>query len=184
MECNPLIQQYVVQPLQAVLGGELLGVDYWILVHDLDEFRPEKPNASGIVAVSLSFSNATLRFSWGWQRGLRNVDTYHHIELLRHSPDCEDSELTGSEHLVRVTASNAPPWRDVLLQRLVAAETYGYGTSPQAVRLVFQPAAVVISTGYSGDAVCIGDGDELLVFDDENWRHQEKCLTEAWTRIL
>lgn len=165
-----------------------MDVHYWLLKHDLARFIPAKPNRTSILAISLTFDTAVLCIHWYFRSALRGHDNHYHIELSNRPIGTDGLFLPNEEDHVKTAVSSAPPWHAVMAQRLVGADVYGYLSSPQAVRLIFEAAAIMISTGSAESSeaqVLLGDGDDLLVFDDESWRGQGLCLpAEGWHRIL
>lgn len=186
-EADPHFQQYLIRPLQAVEGSVLTDVHYWLLKYDLDTFIPDKPNQTGIEVISLTFDTALLCIHWNSRGVLRGHDNYHHIELSNRPVGTDDVFSPNCDHIREVLIS-APPWHAVMAQPLVGAEIYGYVSSPQAIRLIFESAAIMISTGSAGPLerpLLLGDGDDLLVFDDASWRGHHLCLPEkGWHRLL
>ena len=124
--------------------------------------------------VLLKFeSGMELFLGWGENEGWAD-----HFSLL---PSFTSTFEAGT--LTDIRASEAPEWRSVIAQPLLAAEVIGQNGTPHALVLTFLTGGVVISDGYEDD---LGDGDQILVhplpepqleaFTEVFWRASESAV--------
>lgn len=180
MDFNSLYEKHVRQPLQGVVGSVFLDVDYGILPYEADYFSIDTPNDVGLRRAILTFRNSILTFAPYWRGGLRE-DKHFHIECALRNPGEEDPGLIAPGYVEKVHAIQASPWRLVKGEMLNALEVYGYPSNPQAVRLLFDSHAIMVTTGYADEVktrLLLADGDDLLVFGDESWRDMRTTLGE------
>lgn len=185
MNANSLFLDLIERPSSTVMDMVLLEVDYWIA--DLEEpwFHIETPNDTGLSAVSLIFEDKVLEITNGWTQ-LRG-DTSYHIQAHIVSEGRSSTELGTSEGLLRFSAGQNTPWSSAINHRLTAVEVYGLGTSPHIIRFSFADISLVVAIGYaaseSTQEPLIGDGDELLVFLDDEWYFRERTLGIGWSKL-
>lgn len=186
MHFNSAFESKIIHPLKSVVGTVVRDVKYWILPTDQEHFQLDLPNASGIQGVSLSFDYFKLLFSWGFETMLRTPKNYHHIEVFIAGTEEEDACPDELKTLLQISAVNSLQWRDMLSRRLISAEVYSYESSPQAIRMLFENDAIVIAIGYSetDDSILIGDGDDLLILNDTEWRNESKYVLKGWVRVF
>lgn len=181
MSRKAMFDSVIAEPLNAVLGQTLLSLDYWILDCDKADFSEEEPNATGVMATRLHFEASELQVVWGFKELLRGNGIYYHVQLSLADEQGQE-ENTWVENFVQVTDVHAI-WERALGRRLVGVEVLGFWDSPQAVRFSFSDIAVVVAVGYSGDPLLVGDGDELLVFGDQEWPDRSNTHDQPWERL-
>lgn len=173
----------IIAPLEAASGLRLFSVNYWLLDFEEQFFHLDTPNESGIFAISLLFEGIAIDISPAWDRIHRDESNHHYIQAPRVPIDNRSGELAFAERLLKIPADRTMIWRDAINDQLIGAEVSGDNHTPQAIRLLFPSATVIISLGYSGDELYIGDGDELLVFSDEQWRLQVQRMMRPMNNI-
>jgi hypothetical protein len=180
-------QQWIVEPLQNVIGQPLLSVLYYVLHVDYAGFDVDAPNASGgCQGVRLIFADGELELDWDWQSIFRAAsDDFVSPPIVYHLVARSASERQATVRItteddwsaVRVVhATEGLPWKDVSGEALLDATVWGIllpeeRYSPQAVTLRFPSAQVVVALGMTAD-LSIGDGDEILVFTETEWTQQ------------
>ena len=182
IDSNAVFHILIEQPLQAVLNQRLRKIGYWLLSFEERDFCLETPNRSGLYAVRMEFENRILELFPAWDNWLRGTNAYH-IQARLVPQDRESDAFRYVKSLTVVEAKETALWSNALAQPLTSVEVYGIGQSPQAICLAFSSEKVVVSIGYSGEKPLVGDGDEILVFSYEQWRSQEKTLSNPWTDI-
>ena len=170
-------------PLEAVVSRTLLGVTYWLLNSDEPSFHIDRPNESGISGMSLSFEGLTVEISSFYDKILRTRDNYFYIQALLVSGEKEEGELATAEVLCNIPADQATIWCDALNTPLVRAEIYGDSDTPQVFRLSFPSTVLIISLGYSGEKLFIGDGNDLLVFSEAQWQSSIHLVNAPLSKI-
>jgi hypothetical protein len=124
--------------------------------------------------VLLEFEHGLdLFLGWGENEGWPD-----HFSLL---PSLTSTFEPGA--LADIRASEAPEWRAVIAQPLIAAEVLGRNGTPHVLVLRFPAGGVVISDGYEGD---LGDGDQVMIhllsepqlatFTEVFWRVSESAV--------
>ena len=91
--------------------------------------------------------------------------------------------LRQAEHLIKVSVDNAYLDSGSISTTLVGVEVYGTENSPQLISFLFPCSVLRLAVGYSGDVILLGDGDEILVFSDEQWKNQVNGLPENWALL-
>ena len=177
-------QRLISGPLQTVLGQSLLAVNYWLLDYDKADFSLEQPNETGVLTVCLHFERAAIEISPGWDNQLRSEGIYHHVQVVQ-AAKAGSLEAAHRENLSETADVHAASWQEALGKRLTGVEIAGFQGTPQAVRLSFSVAEVVVATGYAGSDLLIGDGDELLIFSGQEWHNQNQNSVhkQAWERL-
>jgi len=175
-----VLDSAIAEPLDAALGQTLLSVDYWILDCDKADFSEEQPNTTGIMAIRLHFEALELQVTCGFKELLRADGVYYHIQLS--VADEGQEEAAWVERFVQVADVHAL-WEEALGRRLVGVEALGFWENPQAVRFSFSDMAIIVATGYSGSSLLIGDGDEILVFSNQEWPDRSNTHDQAWERL-
>lgn len=184
MISEPLFDTWIAEPLALVLGEPLLAVNYWVLECDCPTFEADAPNASGIAKIDLDFQTTTLEVTWGWEKRLRNGGTAYHLQvspLNCRSKEAVNGQVWNASGLCRITGTQAQTWAEAIGNPLTHIEVYGLGDSPQAIRFSFIKSDIVVATGYGGEDLMIGDGDDLLLFQDSEW--QDRSGREAWPTL-
>lgn len=169
-------------PITSVIGDTLVDVVYWTLQADHEGFQVDQPSATGLAAIRLRFGSGGLEITWGWENSLLPNGAAYHINVTQ----AQRPELAGlwnTDTLSRVSATNAVPWHGVIGETLSSVAILGPGESPQAIRFAFASSAIVVAIGYSGDVLCLGDGDELLVFTEEEWAALTAEGPQPWHRL-
>jgi len=169
-------------PLEVVLGQSLLAVSYGILDYDRDKFSAEQPNNFGVLSVRLYFEKLTIELSWGFDQSLRGGDLYYHIQVITAAEPNRIGAMTNG-HYFEFTNVCSAPWQEVIGTRLTAVEVLGIQGSPQAVHLSFGNAEVVVAVGYGGEEMLVGDGDDVLVFSEQEWQHKQSIHGGAWETL-
>ncbi len=182
MSRKTVFDSMIAEPLDAVLGQTLLSVDYWILDCDKAGFSAEQPNATGVMAVRLCFEETHLRVAPGREETLRADGIYHHIQLHLDG-ECGDGGDVWTEKFAEAANIQAALWQRAVGKRLTHVEALGFYDSPQAIRFSFSAAAIVVATGYSGNPLLVGDGDEILVFAGQEWPDRSNTHEQAWERL-
>lgn len=176
------IESDVIGPLQMALGRPLLAVSYWLLSSDRELFSVGQLNALGVLFVSLHFDKFTLEISPGWEKSLRGSNLAYHIQAIPAGEPGSIKTLNATS-LYEVKDAGTFLWQDALGTRLTCIEVIGLQDSPQAIRLVFPSAEVVIAIGYAGDELLVGDGDDLLIFSKREWQHQKSSYGGEWKSL-
>ena len=186
MTSDPFFDILIAQPLTTAMGEPLLAVNYWVLNCDCPTFETDSSNASGIAKIDLEFRTTTLEVTWGWEKRLRSGGAAYHLQIsaLKHQGD-EGlvSQVWNSSGLCRVNGSQAEAWVGAVGTPLTGVEVYGLAATPQAVRFAFSKSGIVVATGYAGEELIIGDGDELLAFSDSEWQSRggRNLWSTLWT---
>lgn len=182
MQNTAIFQSRLVEPFTSLLGESLRDVEYWVLETDAGGFRAEQPNLFGVQVIRLRFGAVSLAVTWGGEKSLRSEGIYYHIQAL----EADTEDVLGSawaENLRCIPALTAGTWQEVISEPLSGVEIIGFSDSPQAIRLLFPHTSLVVAVGYSGDDLLVGDGDELFVFSDAQWREQIKHEDRHWSRL-
>ncbi len=179
MNINSFFQNLIINPLQTIMNSKLEYVRYLILKIDVQNFNIEKPNDNGMSAITLGLSDNILVIYIGWEKGLLDANTYH-IQTHLGSDIKVDDNLFDSERFTEISGSESGIWKGLINQKLIAVEVYGVKASPQILRLIFPENSVVIATGYSGDEILIGDGDDILILSTDEWQTIDKTLNTRW----
>jgi hypothetical protein len=166
MEFELQLRRTILEPSWAVAGKVLLSVHYWLADFEASTFQLDTPNLSGLYAVNLVFADTILEIFPGWDTLLRAENAYH-IQTRLIPVGEAGSDLTRATNLICVEADQARLWRDALNQPLTAIEVYGTPTSPQLIRFALPSTLTVVAIGYSGETPLLGDGDEILLFSNE-----------------
>jgi hypothetical protein len=184
-EYERVLSQCVVEPLERVLGTTLQRVVYYVMQCDYDDFDVDAPNASGgCQGVHLIFSDGEVEFDWDWEQiflplpeDVVSPGIGFHLVVrplseraasVRIPIDYDDVSGTRA-----MEATHAVPWkaihREALQYVTVGGALLADGRiSPQAVRLSFPSAQVVVTLGMS-DPPGIGDGNEILILTEPEW---------------
>ncbi len=177
-------------PLLAVIGTRIISSTSFVLNTDLPTFDLDVPNESGgCQGVLLQFSSGELELDWDWSlvtdstsEDFRGATVYHlavRSSSVRSSAAASAVEGDG-RGIAAVDATESILWRSVHGETLCAATVWGlrrYGTLPQGVSLEFGPKQIAVFVGMS-NPFTVGDGDELLVFDDADWKAEVGGLGE------
>ena len=182
MRPDAAIHALVLQPLEVALDKVLLSVGYWLMDFDKPAFNVETPNASGLCAISMVFGDDLLEILPGWDHRLRGATAYH-IETRFVSGSRANHELARSARLAEAPADRDTLWRNAIGHALTGVEVYGIGAFPHLIRFIFASTKITVAIGYSGDPPLIGDGDEILVFSDDDWLRVQRTLPDEWTKI-
>ena len=179
-EYDSLFYKLIVAPLQGVAGIALRAVNYYII---WGEFDPETPNEyGGCQGINLLFDGSEIELDWGFEHALRGGDSgiAYHLAATDHSVrrggirEWTEDE-TGGLNLIHATHTQF--WKGLIGEPVVRLEVLGARIdevcySPQAIRLHFPSASVVIAIGMThqeDQLVSVGDGDEVLVFREQEW---------------
>lgn len=168
-------------PLRQIVGKRLMAVNYYALGSDVLScgFDAETPNHHGCQGIHLVFDGAEAEFDWGWESALGGS---YHIMVSDHSVRVDAVQSLADDDaggLICIDASDTEIWRSVVRRALDNFDVLGcrsdtFRMSPQAVRLRFGDASIVLAIGISGNAPSyaphLGSGDEVLVFRDVEWR--------------
>jgi hypothetical protein len=180
-----LFQAMIQGPLIQVLGTPLLSVAYDVLSCDLADFDVGAPNGSGgCQGVQMMLCGGQVILAWDWRRAAFRDDSIAFYLAIRDQPEryAGSPSMVGQDAVgvVRVDATEAVPWRDLAGEVLKRVTVWGWrlsngSESPQAVSFSFPSGEVTVGIGYSARTMAggaIGDGDELLVWDEPCWRQQ------------
>ena len=179
-EYEDLFSALIITPLRNVVGRPLRAVNYYILG---GEFDPETPNeCGGCQGVHLVFDGGEVEFDWYWEELFRGGTggIHYHLGVSDHPIRREgvqawtDDDVGG---LNLVPAIDTRLWESLVDKPLERVEVLGERLddtrcSPQAARLYFPSASIVIAIGMTevGDQpIWVGDGDEVLVFSGKTW---------------
>ena len=184
-EC--ILRNVITGPLQNVVGRTLRAVNYFYILWD--EFSPETPNEhGGCQGIHLVFDGGEVEFDWASEEALRDRfgNTVYHLTVSDHSVRRDALQGWAEEDCARlriIAATDTRLWRSQIGELLERVEVLGdrldeARSSPQAVRLHFPSAAVIIAIGMTSSEVrsegtnpvgSVGDGDEVLVFSEHEW---------------
>jgi hypothetical protein len=166
-----------------------LGVCYAVLESDGPDFDVDDPNASGgCQAIYLSFERGAVRFDWDFREtAFRDSIIHYYIAATslpypgRLASSVEGHDGAAERPLLE--ASGTQTWRSVTGQQLVSISVWGLELqtgvySPQAISLSFPSTSITASIGMTGEPFFVGDGDEILVFPDDEWRAQLRSPPE------
>jgi hypothetical protein len=149
--------------LQSLAGRCLTTVEYAVLTSDLPYFEVAAPNHCGVRSVILGFDTYKIQFRIYW--GLPTW-TYNTLGV---QTSCD----VATELNTVVPASDVPPWDMTIGQNVVSAAAHGFQDVTYAVSVSFRSTTVVIAMGGGGDKVLLGDGDDVLIFEQSEWQRQE-----------
>jgi len=182
-EYDNLFDSLIVAPLRRVVGRPLVAVNYYILWCDWSRFDPETPNeCGGCQGVHLVFGSGEVEFDWGCQHAFRDAADFisFHLTVSDRSVRREavrDGTADDSSGLSLVPATDTRLWRGLVGEPLLRVEVLGERVdegcySPQAACLHFPSGLIVVAIGMTGQGdppVDVGNGDEILVFDEQTW---------------
>lgn len=158
-----LLDRQVLDAVRPAVGRRLIGVRYDVLAADLSEFDVRAPNETGgCQSIVLVFEDLTVTLSWSENDGWRSLlgDAQSHFSI---------TALSGGKP-IGLSVDRIPPWDACVGQALGGFELLAAAGAPQAIRLIFPARSPVVATGYHGrNPAWIGDGDELLVFCENDW---------------
>ena len=203
-EYSELFRSMITEPLTRLVGRSLRSVIYYVLYFELPDFDVDAANASvGCQGVRLIFDGGEVELDWDWQSALRGIDkndtssviAYHIVArsiserqalVQVYAEDDEDVSGLGS-----IEATTAVPWKSVHGEVLRSVTVWGFLLpnslySPQAVTFSFDSGMVAITIGYiQMQPLWIGDGDEVLVFTEQEWnlrvtQQPENELVPLW----
>jgi len=186
-EYERILKNVITEPLQNVAGRTLRAVNYFYILWD--EFSPETPNQhGGCQGIHLVFDGGEVEFDWASEKALRDPfgNIAYHLAVLDHSGRRQALQGWTEEDCARlriIAATETRLWRSHVGELLERIEVLGDRLdearfSPQAVRLHFPSAAVIIAIGMTSSEVIaegrnpvdsVGDGDEVLVFSEQEW---------------
>ncbi len=200
-EYEAAFRDLVTLPLRQVVGWTLLSVIYCVLNYDAEEpgLSAVGGNDFGSQGVSLRFDGEVVveldRGFWGVFRD----DTVASYLMARSEPSWTaraqpasvPRDPDGPVGLRMADATAVEPWLRHVGTLPVEVAVWGCAlddgrVSPQAAEFRFPGGSVVVASGYSADAEFVGEGDELLVFDERGWagRRHETCtgrlLSVVW----
>ena len=152
-----LFHNLIVAPLQQVAGLALRAVYYYII---WGEFDPETPNEyGGCQGVYLVFDGGEIEFDWAFEDAFRGGDSNiaYHLAASDHSVrrggvrEWTEDDIVG---LNLVPATHTQLWKRLIGEPVVRLDVLGQRIdearcSPQAIRLHFPSASVVIAIGMN-----------------------------------
>lgn len=180
-EYENLFNDVIIAPLQRVVGRPLRAVNYYII---WGEFDPETPNeCGGCQGVHFVFDGGEVEFDWYWEKpfqgGTGGIN--YHLIVSDHSVRRDgvrvwtEDDITGFN---QISATSTRLWEPLVGEPLERVEVLGERLdatrcSPQAARLYFPSASVVIAIGMTQEGNQpignVGDGDEVLVCSEQTW---------------
>lgn len=156
MDWDRLLSVRLIAPLSSHLGDVLVAATYRCIEQEIStEAELEDPCLYIGGELHLSFNRGPLILTWDEHAGWPD-----HFSLYAGK---EPLFLPGAQ-LESWTASNLHPWKSCIGGELNHATVLGRGVTPHAVALQFGATVVAVGDGYE---TRFGDGDDLLIRDDE-----------------
>lgn len=175
------LQKFATDPLKRLVGTALRSVVYYVLDCDMADFDPsDLITSGGCQGVGLFFDGGEAELDWGFEQEMRDPTGLLAYHLLVRSV----SERENVAAISSVVATEAFPWKQIRDEILLSTTVWGVVLDenrpiPQAVELAFPSAHIFVTIGWTGDTLCVGDGDEVLVLDSEQWVRLRKAQHPA-----
>lgn len=198
-------KRLIADSLERVIGKPLQSVTHYVLQQDYNGFDADKPNTSGgCQGIHVSFAGGEVELDWDWEDefnpapdDLTSEPTAYHIVAhptsMRRAAVCIPTDDENNCGLAAIDATKAQPWKDIGEQLLKGVDVLGLPLpdgryTPQAVRLSFSSAQIIICIGISA-SMSIGDGGEVLILTEHEWaqklsEHPYGWLVNFWSSTM
>ena len=181
IDYDSALNSLIKEPLSVGIGEELTGVKYVILALDQDTFQLNSPNSSGLCGIILQFGRVELHLYPGRDRRLRATGKYFNIEARVR--DASDTATWDAELTTVMNAETSELWSHLISQTASSVDVVASDLTPQVIVIRFGFSEVSIATGYSGEPIIVGDGDEILINPWGNLEGQPTTLGNNWNII-
>jgi hypothetical protein len=184
-----LFKSTVQDPLERVIGRSLTSVAYFVLACDVPGYDLSAPNESGgCQGVWLGFADGEMELDWDFREAAFRDDSTHFYLVARSASErsaaVREAGDTDEGGLVRADVPQVGPWSRMIGETLETVAVWGWKladgeATPQAVSLTFASEEITVAIGYSERTATgwgIGDGDEVLVFDEAEWSQRLQRL--------